>query len=286
MRTTTLLSIVSLAVASLAPATGHGAEAEGELVEEDDRQRRDGRHFQGRGFHSHFDIGAAYGQQVIEVSSIDASTVIGKSASERAVAGGLGIASRLSLWPIYGRFGGVGAYAEGQVGALRRNGGATAVFSGSTSLVASMGLPRLKGLVSIGRSRRAGAYGELSNVTGSEVSVDSAITAGAADIRAHRLGLGVRAPFDASERRGVDLWFFFDDPVDRGAPAIGLPNMQDAALSMRGSFWMRNAFIVSAEVVMRGAAMDGPVDGTRLTERTAIVMFGWSMDRFSRPYGG
>ena len=286
MRTTQLLSIISLAVASFTPATGNGADAEGEIVEQHERTRSDRRHFLGQAFHAHFDIGAAYGQQVIEVSTIDASTLAGKPASERAVAGGLGIASQLSLWPVYGRFGGVGGYAEGQVGALRRNGGGTAVFSGSAGIVASMGLPRLKGLVSVGRARRAGAYGELNNVTTSEASVDSAITAGAADIRAHRLGLGVRAPFDGAERRGVDLWFFFDDSINQGAPAIGLPNISESALSVRGSIWMRNAFIVSAEVVMRGAELDSQVDGTRLTERTAMVMFGWSMDRFSRPYGG
>jgi hypothetical protein len=286
MRTTHLLSIVSLAVASLAPATGHGADADGEIVEQEERTRGERRYFLGQSFHTHFDIGAAYGQQVVEVATIGASADAGKMDSERAVAGGLGIASRLSLWPVYGRYGGVGGYAEGQVGVMRRDNGATAVFSGSAGVVASLGFPRLKGMVAIGRSRHAGAYGEANGVVVSELSVDSGITAGVVDIRAHRLGLGVRAPLDGGERRGVDLWVFFDDQVDSGAPAIGLPNLADSALSMRGSFWMRNTLIVSAEVVMRGAAVDPTVGGTRLADRTAMVMLGWSMDRFSRPYGG
>ena len=286
MRPTRFVFFAALVTASLVPAAGYGNDADSELVEESEPTRRDRRHFQGTGFHAHFDIGAAYGQQVIEVSTIDVMTVAGELDDERTVAGGLGIASNLSLWPVYGRFGGVGGYAEGQVGALRRNGGGTAVFTGSTGLVASFGMPRLKGMVSLGRSRRACAYGEMQTVSEDTVSFDSAITAGAADIRAYRLGFGVRAPLDSAERRGVDLWFFFDDPVDRGAPAIGLPNTENSAVSVRGSFWMRNTMILSAEVVTRGAALDASVDGTRLTERTAMVTLGWSMDRFGRPYGG
>ena len=286
MRPTRFAFFAALVTASLFPATGYGNGADGELVEEVESSRGERRHFRGTGFHAHFDIGAAYGQQVIEVSTVDATTVAGEPAEQRAVAGGLGIASNLSLWPVYGRFGGLGGYAEGQVGGLRRNVGGTAVFTGSTGLVASFGMPRLKGLVALGRSRRACAYGESQSVNGDELTVDSAITAGVDDIRAHRFGLGVRAPLDSAERRGVDLWFFFDDPVDRGAPAVGLPNISDSALSVRGSFWMRNTLILSAEVVMRGAALDAPVDGTRLTERTAMIMLGWSMDRFSRPYVG
>ncbi len=288
MRTTHLIAALTLATAFLAPAASHGADpADGEVVEQQpDRERRDRRSFQGRGFHSHFDIGAAYGQQVLEVSTIDAATLAGETTDERAVAGGLGIASSLQLWPVFGRFGGIGGYAEGQVGALRRNGAGTAVFSGSAGFVASAGLPRLKMMVSLGRSRRAGAYGSPDDLSTTSATMESAVTAGAADIRAHRLGLGVRAPLGASERRGIDLWFFFDDPVDAGPPAFALPKIGDSALSMRGSFWMRNAFIVSAEVVMRGAELSSNVAGTRLTERTAMIMAGWSMDRFSRPYGG
>lgn len=287
MHTTRLIAALTLATAFLAPATSYGSDvADGEVVQQQDRQRSDRRSFQGRGFHSHFDIGAAYGQQVLEVSTIDAATLTGDPSEDRAVAGGLGIASSLQLWPVYGRFGGIGGYAEGQVGALRRNGAGTAVFSGSAGIVASAGLPRLKMMVSLGRSRRAGAYGASNDVSTTSVSMESAITAGAADIRAHRLGLGLRAPLGGAEQRGIDLWFFFDDPVDAGPPAIAMPKISESALSMRGSFWMRNAFIVSAEVVMRGAALDAPVEGTRLTERTAMIMIGWSMDRFSRPYGG
>ncbi|MFT6399313.1 MAG: hypothetical protein ACJAYU_004078 [Bradymonadia bacterium] len=287
MRATHLIAALTLAAAFLAPATSYGSDAaDGEVVEQQDRQRSDRRTFQGRGFHAHFDIGAAYGQQVLEVSTIDAATLTGETDEERAVAGGLGIASSLHLWPIYGRFGGIGGYAEGQVGALRRNGAGTAVFSGSTGIIASAGLPRLKMMVSLGRSRRAGAYGDSNNVSTTSVSMESEITAGAADIRAHRLGLGLRAPLGGAEQRGIDIWVFFDDPVDAGPPAVALPNIRESAISMRGSFWMRNAFILSAEVVMRGAALDSTVAGTRLTERTAMVMMGWSMDRFSRPYGG
>lgn len=288
-----LLSAIVAAVVALFSVPADGAEGEDKTAESDPvlyddatPERHDRRRFSGLGFHSHLEIGPAYGQQVIQVERVDASTAVtGEPESDNAVASGFGLATRLELWPAYGRHGGVGFYGEGLAGGARREGGGTGVFTGSGGMIFSAGLPRVKAMFVVGRSRRAGAFGSGTDVSTdvSTLSADSRYTAGAEDVRSHRAGFGVRTAFDSGDRRGLDLWLLFDESVGDRA-AIAMPSLSDSAMATRGTLWLRNTLVVSAEVTLRGAALDSPVEGTRVTERTAMLSVGWSMDRFSTPY--
>jgi len=258
------------------------------VVAEDDGlfTRRDRRTFNGLGFHSHFDIGVAYGQQSVGVSRVDAqSLVTGEEGSSQEVASGLGVGSRLELWPAYGRYAGVGVYGEGAVGAMQDDAAGSAMFSGSGGVVLQAGAPRLRAMVTVGRSRRGGAYAEGTNLSGdiSKLSTDAEVTAGMEDTSSYRAGVGASAVLSRNDRAGVDVWLMFDQ-ASEGGPAVALPDFSDSAMTASASLWFRNALVVTGEVSVRGEQGEDSLSGTGIAERTAMVRVGWSMDRFSRAY--
>lgn len=254
-----------------------------------ERTRPENRAFRGLGFYTHLQLGAMYGQHAIRVSTYDAvSVATGDDASERALATGLGAATRLELWPAYGRYAGIGAYGAGHLGGLRRGGALTGTMGGSTGLVGAFGVPRVKLLLTLGRAWHGGAFTNDEAIAWDQLDLDSEVTAGAERVRSYRSGLGTRIAIDGSATRGVDLWLLFDEPtLARGsnAPFVAVPKVADSALIFRGTFWVQNAVTVGTELTLRAAPLATSAS-SRVLGRSALVTVSWSMDRFSRPYRG
>lgn len=285
MPASTRALVIALAALTLtfASAPSWGADA---LSATDSADRRSNRAFRGLGFHTHLEIGGVWGQQDVSVTQVDQATLLtGEAMEGEATASGVGLATRLELWPAYGRFAGVGVYGAGHVGAIRRNGAGSGVLGGSTGVLAAAGPYRVRALGMLGRSWRGGAYGEgvtFSKAVSGDLGDVEDLTAGAERVRAYRAGVGLRSAFDRTERAGLDLWMMWDEPThlrSGDAPIVSLPQRGQSTMLVRSSLWLRNALAVSAEVTVRSNPALG--DGS---DRTALVSLSWSMDRFSR-YG-
>lgn len=239
--------------------------------------------FQGPSFHTHFTLGGVWGHRDLQVATANEDVLVTGAVSEQdASASGVGLATRLELWPVYGRWAGVGVFGAGHVGGLRRGGAGTGVLGGSTGVLATVGPQRFRAMGMVGRSWRGGAYGEGVSWTKAVDPEATEVTVGAERVRAYRAGVGVRTAFDRAERRGLDLWLMWDEPTtlrEGAAPIASLPSRGQSAMLFRSSLWLRNAVALSAEVTVR----DNPAITT--PHRSALVSLSWSLDRFAR-YGG
>ena len=250
-------------------------------------ERAANRSFRGFGFHSHLELGAMAGQHTIEVARYEASSLSSEaSPAERELAAGIGAATRLELWPAYGRHVAIGVYGAGHLGGMRREGGLSGVLGGSTGLIATAGHPRAKLLLTLGRAWRGGAFSSEARVAWEMLELDAEVRAGAERVRAYRGGLGFRVGLNGANSRGLDLWLLFDEPTGaRGesAPLVVLPRAADAALLVRGALWSRNAVALGVEWTARAAPL-GQSEARGVRGRSGLVTLSWTMDRFSRPY--
>lgn len=279
----TLAGLATLAALLLASAPAAATELLGVSDTAAPTPREARRLFNGPSFHTHFELGGVWGQQDLAVSTANEDALVtGVVEEAQASASGVGLATRLELWPVYGRWAGVGVYGAGHVGGLRRGGAGTGVLGGSTGLLATVGPQRLRALGMVGRSWRGGAYGEGVSWTKAVDPEATEVTVGAERVRAYRAGVGVRTAFDRTERRGLDVWLMWDEPTSLragDAPVVSLPSRGQSAMLLRSSVWLRNAVAISAEVTVR----DNPAVAT--PQRSALVSLSWSLDRFAR-YGG